>query len=47
MIPEPKSMIVVTGIDGDWVVSDSSGIAADGKQISYANRNKFDGKEFI
>lgn len=44
--PGPKSSTVVYTADGDWIVSKSESVSADGKATSNSQRYKRDGKAY-
>ena len=44
--PGPKSLTSVLSVDGDWIVTKTEGVAADGKSTTTSNRYKRDGKDY-
>ena len=44
--PAPRSSTVVVSQDGDWIVSKTDGVNAEGKPTTSINRIKRDGKEY-
>ena len=44
--PGPKTSITKVSMEGDWLVSSTESVSADGKTASYTNRYKLDGKEY-
>jgi hypothetical protein len=44
--PGPKSSMTRVSMEGDWLVSSTESVSADGKPLSYTNRYKLDGKEY-
>lgn len=43
--PAPKSEIVTVTQEGDWIITRSEGVEADGSKFSHSKRYKRDGKE--
>jgi hypothetical protein len=44
--PAPRSMTTKVSMEGDWVVTTTESVSADGKPASYTYRYKLDGKEY-
>ncbi len=44
--PAPKSLVVNTSMEGDWIVSKSQGVDSEGKATNLTNKYKLDGKEY-
>jgi hypothetical protein len=44
--PGPKSSTVTFSEEGDWLVTRTEGVDAEGQQVSRSNRYKRDGKEY-